>query len=310
MSCEYDVIALARPLCGFTDFVSYKSVFDALKTAVTETNRLPRLLIESQYPLLAGFFSAVQLKGTTQDIKLALQQSFEFINRLFFDPTKAASLSLLKTRLSGTALEDHDLLNILHSVSGGFGLDEATFLDYIKGKIEAFAKQSVAIGIKREWMRISATETPAQWAMENGVPARYIFGSAPDAFDLLRAIEHPETFAAAKLADILEALKEAQAASIIAYQNALMADFIPARYKKFEIRLASLLDFLRSEYGRQPNSWPSRPDISEFIKSQYKGTIAPQIKEKIRDRNAEELKQKLLQLAEENPELGLLLLEG
>ena len=54
---------------------------------------------------------------------------------------------------------------------------------------------------------------------------------------------------------------------------------------------------------------PVRLDVSEFIKGQYKGAIAPQIREKIKNKNAEELKNRLLQLAEEHPELGLLFWE-
>lgn len=310
MACEYEVIELAKPLCGFAEFVPYKSVFAALKTAVTETNHLPKHLIESVYPILGGFLSAIQSGGSAQDIKLALQQSFEFIKRLFFDHTKSESLLILKSRLNGVSIEDTDLLGILNSMLGGFGLDETTFMDNLQVKIEEFAKQSVVLKIKGEWTRIYGTGTPAEWAMNNGMPARYVFGRHPDTTDLLRAIEQPETFSATKLADMLEILKEVKAASIADCQKTLMTDVIPPRYKKFDISLASLLEFLRSQNGNQPNNWPLRPDITEFIKGQYKETIAPQIKEKLRDRNAEDLKQKLLQLADENPELGLLFWEG
>lgn len=309
MACEYEVIELAKPLCGFSEFVPYKSVFAALKTAVTETNHLPKNMIESVYPILSGFLYAVQSGGSALDIKHALQQSFEFIKRLFFDHTKSESLLILKSRLNGVSIEDTDLLSILNSMLGGFGLDETTFMDNLQVKIEEFAKQSVVLKIKGEWTRVSSTRTPAEWAMNNNIPARYVFGSHPDATDLLRAIEQPETFAATKLEDMLEILKEFKAVSTADCQKALMADVIPSKYKKFAIGLASLLEYLRGKHGNQPNSWPLHPDITEFIKSQYKGTIAPQIKEKLRGRNAEDLKQKLLQLADENPELGLLFWE-
>jgi hypothetical protein len=193
---------------------------------------------------------------------------------------------------------------------GGFGLDENTFLTNIRIKIEEFAKHSVVLKIKGEWTRISGTATPAEWSMNNCIPARYIFGSALDTLDLLKAIEHPETFASAKLAEILETLKSVKAASIQECQNALKGDIIPAKYKRFEISLASLLEYLRGEFGIQPNNWPTLPNIDDFIISQYKGAIAPQIKEKINSRSAEELKRKLLELADENPELGLLFWEG
>lgn len=310
MACEYEVIDLAKPLCGFSEFVPYKSVFATLRTAVTETNHLPKHLIESVYPMLGGFLSTVQSQGSAQDIKLALQQSFEFIKRLFFDHTKSESLLILKSRLNGVVIEDTDLLSILNTMLGGFGLDETTFMDNLRVKIEEFAKHSVVLKIKEQWTRISGMGTAAEWAMNNGMPTRYVFAGHPDATDLLKAIEQPETFAAAKLSDMLEALKEIKAASIADCQKALMTDVVPARYKKFEISLASLLEFLRGKHGNQPNNWPLRPDISEFINIQYKGTIAPQIKEKIRDESAEDLKQKILRLADDNPELGLLFWEG
>ena len=310
MVCEYEVISLAKPLCGLSEFAPYKSVFAALKTAVTETNHLPRRLIESVYPILGSFLSAVQSQGSAQDIKLALQQSFEFIKRLFFDHTKSESLLILKYRLNGVAIEDMDLLCILNTMLGGFGLDETTFMDNLRVKIEEFAKQSVVLKIKGEWTRITDTATPAEWAMNNGIPARYVFSGHPDTADLLKAIEFPETFAAAKLSDMLEALKGVQTASIADCQRALIADIVPARFEKFKIGLASLLEFLRDKHGNQPNKWPLRPDISDFIKSQYRQMIAPQIKEKIRNEGAEAIKRKLLRLADDNPELGLLFWEG
>ena len=310
MLCEYEIISLAKPLCGYSDFVPYKSVFDVLKLAVTDTNHLPKQLIEAFYPTLANFLSALQSTGASHEIKLALQQSFTFIKRLFFDPAKTESLVILKSKLSDVVLDDSDLLGLLNEMVGGFGLDENTFLTNIRVKIEEFAKHSVVLKIKGEWTRISGTGMPAEWAMNNCMPARYIFGNIPDTYELLKAIEQPETFAATKLADILEVLKAVKATGIQDCQKALLADVIPGRYKKFDIGLASLLEFLCSKFGNQPNNWPTRPSIEDFIKKQYKGTIAPQIKEKIRDRSAEELKQKLLQLADENPELGLLFWEG
>lgn len=309
IACEYEVIDLAKPLCGFSEFAPYKSVFAALRNAVTETNHLPKSLIVSAYPMLGSFLSAVLSQGSSQDIKLALQQNFELIHRLFFDHAKAESLLILKSRLNDSGIEDADLISILNTMPGGFELDEITFMDKLRIKIEEFAKHSVVMKIKSEWTRIAGTENPSEWAIHNGIPARYVFGNYPDSADLLKTVEHPETFAAVKLSEMLDALMEVKAASIADCQKAFMADAIPDRYKKFEISLASLLEFLRGKYGNQPNNWPLRPDISEFIKNQYKGMIAPQIKEKIRKASAENLKQKILRLADDNSELGLLFWE-
>lgn len=310
MLCEYEIISLAKPLCGYSEFTEYKSVLSALKIAVTETNHLPKQLIEAFRPMLTNFLSAMQGGGSAQDIKLTLQQSFIDIQRLFFDHTKAESLTILKSKLTNVDIEDADLLSLLNEMTGGFSLDENTFLTNIRIKIEEFAKQSVVLKIKSEWTRISGTATPMEWAMNNRMPARYIFGGIPDTFELLKAIQQPETFAAAKLAEILETLKSLKAVGIQDCQTALKSDVIPAKYKRFEISLAPLLEYLHSKFGNQPNNWPTHPNIDDFITSQYKGAIAPKIKENISSRSAEELKRKLLELADENPELGLLFWEG
>jgi hypothetical protein len=247
--------------------------------------------------------------SSTQDIKIALLQSSDSIQKLFFDAAKAESVKILKNRLNGVPLSDTELLGILNGTPGGFGLDESTFLDGVRARIEEYAKQSVVQNLKEGWDRLSSSKTPSEWAMNNGIPARFLFGGLPQADDLLKAIEQPETFAAAKLAELLEILKDTSAVGIADGQKAFLAETMPHRYAKFNISLSSLLEFLRGKYGEQPNNWPPRPGITEFIRGQYKGAFAPQIAEKIRNKPADELKARLLQLAQENEELGLLFWE-
>ncbi len=307
--CEYEIIGLAKQICGYTSFSEYKNIFAALKKAVMVNNHLPRQMIEAIHPELSDFFTAIQAERPKQDIKLALQQYSPVISSLFFDHNRKESLAILKSRLNDVTINDTDLLTMLNEMSDGFATDENRFIAKLSDKIDELAKNSVVLKIKQEWVRISDASTPTEWAISNRMPARYIFVNNPDSADILRAIEHPQTFAAARLTEILELLKATNVVNIADCQKAFMADCIPPRYRKFEIALAPLLEYLRGKYGDQPNNWPLRPDVSNFIKSQYKGAIAPQIKAKIRRQDAGELKNKLLQLAEDNPELGLLFWE-
>jgi hypothetical protein len=307
--CEYEVVLLAKPLCSFDNFVPYTNVFDTLKTAVTETNRLPKSMIESAYPVLSAFMSALKTGGSVHDIKTALSQNLDTIQKLFFDASKSETVKILKNHLHGIQLSDTELLGILNAIPAGFGMDESAFMDGVNTKIEEYAKQSVVQNLKAEWKRLSGANTPSEWAMNNGIPARFIFGVLSQVEDILKAIEQPETFAATKLAELLEILKEVSVQSIVDCQKAFRAETVPCKYAKFNISIAPLLEFLRGKYGAQPNNWPLRPDISEFIRGQYRGAFAPQITEKIRNKPADELKTRLLQLAQENEELGLLFWE-
>ena len=309
MICEYKVISLAKSMCGFVDFVPYKNVFDAFRTAVIQTNRLPKSMLESAHPSLSNFLSVLHGHGSATDIEIALSQSAGTIEKLFFDTTKVESLKILKNHLRNISLDDSELLGIMNTISGGFGLDETTFLDSLRTKIEEHAKQSVSQSLKTEWHRLSKMATPSEWSIDNRMPARILLSKRLHSEDMLKAIESPEMFSASRLTELLEILKDVTTINVSDCQAAFVSETIPQQYAKFNISLALLLDFMHGKFGSQPNNWPPHPDITEFIRKQYKGTIAPQIKEKIRDKDPEQLKQKIIQLADENPELGLIFWE-
>ena len=61
--------------------------------------------------------------------------------------------------------------------------------------------------------------------------------------------------------------------------------------------------------GKDPNEWSERPEIDEFIKEQYKEVFAPDVLNRIRNENAEDLKNRILKLAKVDPDIGLRFLE-
>lgn len=307
--CEYEIIRLAGKMCGYTDFAEYKSVIASMQDAVTVRNHLPRQMIEKVRPVLSDFLAAIQTEYSPQKILAALQSSTSLIRDLFFDPSQAETLYILHSCVEDIGISNEDLLFLLGEMVGGFHLEEGAFLSQFRKKTEGFAKNSAALSIKNEWKRISDSEKPSDWAMSNGLPARYVFHGHVEGVELLNAVEHPENFAAGRLGQLLEIMKEIDEVRISECQTAFMTDYISPRYRKFQINLASLLNYLKGKFGQQPNHWPIHPDISDFIKGQYKDAIAPQIKEKLRSKSAEELKQRLLQLSEDHPDLGLLFWE-
>ncbi len=306
---EYKTISLLSDMCGYTSFVEYKSVVAALKNAVVVRNHLPRQMIEKAHPELSDFLTAILAEYSPQNLLFTLQHSVSLIRSLFFDRSQTETLAILRPYFEDSKVGDKELLTLLNDMADGFSIEEGVFLSQFHTKIEDFEKNSVALNIKSEWRRISSSESPTDWAISNGIPARYALFDQAEGADLLKSVEHPENFAAARLVQFLEMMKETSKVRITESQTAFMADYIPVQYRKFQINLACLLNYLKGKFGQQPNNWPIHPDISDFIKSQYKDAIAPQVKEKIRNKDAEQLKQRLLQLSEDYPELGLLFWE-
>jgi hypothetical protein len=305
---EYEVIKLLTPLTGFTGFVTYKTASDTLRTAVTFTNKLPKTLIVSALPQLSVLLSSIANNGAVSDIKDGLEQNIDVVKELFFDVSKKKSVELLKQRLPGITIKSSDLLNIYNGLPSAFSNDEAIFIDDVCVRIERFAKGSVVLKLKENWTRLTDSTSPSAWALDNKIPARYVLGKISEAMDIIAAVETPENFSADKLAVLLDVITGLSPAPIVDCQAQFKSDTIPHRFAKFEISLSSLLLFLEGEYGKQPNNWPTRPDINKFIRDQYK-TLAPQVADKIKQTSADDLKNKLLRLAQENPDLGLLFWE-
>jgi hypothetical protein len=306
---KYEVIKYMRSIVSFTSFVSYDTAFDHLRDAVTEKNKLPRTLINTAVPSLSTFLSAIANNGATSDIRDGLALDTDIIKALFFDITKAKSVELLKQRLDGIAISNSDLLNIYNGLAGGFSHDENVFLSDVRAKVEEFAKGSVALKIKENWNRLTDADTPSAWALANGIPARFALGEAPEAGDLVAVVESPEKFSAYKLGELLTIISGLSPVDIEEIQARFIAEVVPRRFAKFNINLSSLLEFLKGKYGTQPNNWSSRLDIHDFIISQYVGTFAPQVAEKIKKTSADDLKTRLIELAQKNPDLGLLFWE-
>jgi hypothetical protein len=306
---EYEIIKLLKPITGFTGFVPYKNVIETLKSAITVNNKLPKILITTAIPSLSVLLSSIASNGAVSDIKDGLEQNIDLIRALFFDTKRTKSIELLKQHLNGEAISDNDLLNVYNNLSGGFLRDEGTFLSDVHTRIENFAKESVAQNIKSEWNRLTGTNSPSVWAMSNGIPAQFTLNNAAEANDIIEAVEKPESFSSDRLTALLNVLSGLSPVTIAECQKQFLAETVPRRFAKFNISLSSLLDFLKGKYGKQPNIWPTKPDISEFIRAQYKGTFAPQVIEKIRRTPAEDLKDRLLQLTQDDPELGLLFWE-
>jgi hypothetical protein len=306
---EYEIIKLLKPIMGFTGFASYKSIIDTLISAITIGNKLPKTLITTAIPSLSILLSSIANNGAKSEIKEGLEQNIDIIRALFFDSTKAKSIELLKQCLNGEVISDADLLNIYNSLSSGFLRDETVFLDDVRARIEKFAKESVAQNMKSEWNRLTGTDTPSVWAMNNSIPVQFALNNVAETNDIIAAVERPESFSSDKLTELLNVLSGLSPVTIADCQKQFIAETVPRRFVKFNINLSSLLDFLKEKYGKHPNTWPVKPDISEFIREQYKETFAPQVIEKIKKTPAEDLKIRLLQLAKDNPEFGLVFWE-
>jgi len=105
---------------------------------------------------------------------------------------------------------------------------------------------------------------------------------------------------------MLEALPEIQVSDC---QDSFLRNAVPAKYQKLGIQVASLITYFENIYGENRDNWPKHSDIQDFIKIQYQAELAPNILNRLRDKNPETLKNYILRLAASDPDIGLKLLE-
>ena len=92
-------------------------------------------------------------------------------------------------------------------------------------------------------------------------------------------------------------------------QDGFLRNAVPAKYQKLGIQVASLITYFENIYGENRDNWPKHSDIQDFIKIQYQAELAPNILNRLRDKNPETLKNYILRLAASDPDIGLKLLE-
>ncbi|MEA4831020.1 MAG: hypothetical protein VB118_00205 [Oscillospiraceae bacterium] len=306
---EYHVIQMAQLLYDMNGFSTYKEVRNVLSNAVQVINKVPATMLQSAFPSIGAFIKVFQKGEPAAELAAAMENIIDTIKALFFDTKKTASIKIIRDCLSVPGVEDRVVMEILNNTNDGFSSSEGAFITSAMQKLTALQKASVEHNLIEEWKRLSQVSSPDIWAQNNNVPAYYLLGHTVDATSIISAVQNPGTFSTDKLSEYLDFLHTCQPLSIADCQIAFKKEAVPSRYAKFEIGLASLLAFMHSRYGDQPNRWPRKPDLNDFISDQYKCAIAPQIVEKIQGKSPESLKDILLKMARNNPEVGLLFWE-
>ena len=99
-------------------------------------------------------------------------------------------------------------------------------------------------------------------------------------------------------------------ADIMHCQKVFLGKIVPEKYKKLEVSFSSLLSYLEKMHGKDPNQWPLVPDIQKYITEHYQEMFAPAVLNAIRDKKAEDIKTRIMELAKNDPDIGLKFLES
>jgi hypothetical protein len=317
VSREYQVIHDLQPLLNCTGYISFKDALQRLKDVVFKENKIPKTMVVRQYPVLEALFTCLtQPDGGafTDELSRVLKNDREIVQTVFFDPRKVALLKLLKEKLGDELPSVGDeALEIYSVLPDGARMNEETFLQQARIKVQEYRTNSLAAHIRNIWNKITGTESPDNWSDEHHLPAAMIFTESELSRDVLAVIANPADFTPATLIRVMDILQKMSAPDIADCRRRFTENVVPTRYRKLKVDANGLCNWLLEHVDKHPNQWQMGQALTKavetYIKEQYKSSFQEIAVGKINQLTGEDLKARLLKLVEENPDIGLAFLE-
>jgi hypothetical protein len=163
------------------------------------------------------------------------------------------------------------------------------------------------------WRERTGTESPAEWSRKHTLPVECIL-VLDDAKGIIDAVVNPGGVSAERLQTVHDELRKENAfGDVLTAREKFRRRVLPARYQKIGFSDDQLSDWLYRELGDAPNSWLTDwrlPDaIERFVKHGYDSHVRKKAAEKASILSDAEAKILLLNLIDEIPDVGLLVLE-
>ena len=311
--CAYQLMTQIRGLLQIRGYSSFSDTLARLSEKIDRSG-IPHAIAAERYPSVGRLITA--LNGQDKDAYLvykALEDSREVLEKLYMDPTRSAAVELIKEHLGDMKLSLDELRSILSEVVNMPEYNaEMTTEDYIRlfrREIEISIRNSTVHRALEEWRRITHTATLKDWCLQNRLPVWTVFAGIEGGDELERMLRSPESFSSNAIEQKLRILESLPEIQVTDCQDSFLRNAVPAKYQKLGIQVASLITYFENIYGENRDNWPKHSDIQDFIKIQYQAELAPNILNRLRDKNPETLKNYILRLAASDPDIGLKLLE-
>ena len=309
---RYQFMALVRDFLRVTGYTSYNDIMSRLDSKISDLG-VPYVIIEEKYPPVARLIKELNGSRDVYQMLDSFIESKDSLNALYNDPQKKLAASLIRERLGDVKIDDDGLAVIITEVGSeseySNNLTAETYVKLIKKRIEKNERNSLFMKVRQEWKRITHTNSIDNWAEEIKIPAWTVFANADEQHDFIQLFSKPENFSTDAIKRQLSLLEMVSEVSIKQCQARFMHQIVPDRYEKLDIKFASLIKYFGQRFGSNPNEWPERPDISGFVKEQYQIEIAPNVVSQLKQKDANVLKKRILELAMNDPDIGLHLLE-
>ena len=310
--CMYLITDLMRCFLKVAEYISYDDVVILFKNKLMGVG-FPYALVGEKYPSIMILVEELNGEQEPKIILRELKNNVEILNSIYNDPQHKIVIDLIRRHLGDVRIDDNELCFIIDDMPDTDGyfakMDVDSYIRLVRDRVSLNVRNAIIRKNSEECRRICGFERVQDWTDETHLPAWTLFTEMDNGRELVRILSEPEYFTNDALEQKHSILEIVPKADVEQCQVAFLKWAVPKKYQKLNIDLASLLKFLAGKYGKNANKWPDHLDILDFIINQYQEVFAPAIVSKLRDESAEDLKERILEMAKTDPDIGLKIME-
>ena len=315
---QYKVVAHMQKLLASSVYMSYADAMERLRKAMYEENKIAIAALAGDYPFLVNFEKLMENANVADGMKefaALFEAQLESLRALFFDPSHAIQIGVVKKHFAAQigALGEAELKDLYAKLSPGAKRTESDFKQTVLSEIEAYLKTSTATQLAALWQNRTGAATPDAWAAAHRMPVSVLFAEAQDAEAVVRVVAEPSAYQAEVLKAAKARLEKAALVAEDGLATAFAARFVPAKYAALGLDVAALCAELAAKLPGNPNGWTLQgaafyKAVAAFARGQYAAAFRPKAIEKVKTLSDGEVRERLLRLVEENPDVGLKIL--
>lgn len=304
----YHIIAIAQEFLKISGYLPYDDAISRLRDKLKNAG-IPYELAKEKFPDVGLFIRELFSGQNIRNLYESFKRSRETLELLYCDPKFELSTKLVREHIGVLDIDDESLLRIIEEMPSteGYSADMSTdtYIKLVRRAIDNNIRNMIIRKNNMECKRICGFENVQEWTNETHLPAWTLFTEADNGREIVKILMLPGQFTNDVLEKNYSILEMIPIANIKQCRNTFLQQIVPKQYSRLNIELASLLKYISNKYGNDANKWPDHPDIDEFIREQYREVFAPEIVGGLRLEDAEHLKEKLLELAKVDPDIGL-----
>lgn len=318
VEAKYKIIRVLQSIMGSRAFISYEDAIVRMQKAMFVENKISIGLLAGDYPFLDRF---VQVMGSSK-ISDGLKEFAEIfknqqtvLKELFFDQAQNIQIATLKKHFDTqlVALGDTEIKKLYEGLSSGAKRSADDFKKSALQEIDEYLKNSTVQQLLALWEQKTNSQTPSQWSEMHKMPSCVLFESIGVANLIVPKVNNPKNYQVGVLKTAKDKLAKAVMPDVSEWEERFLLQTLPQRYLALNINASDLGDYLFTTIGTQPDKWIQSPKLrealEEFVRARYKSTHKVKAIDKVNAMSENDAKKLLLRFVENNPDIGLEILE-